>query len=57
MLKYIVNIAWRTDFYFDDPMAAIDFANTAANHRYYDEEKPDYDEITITIKMVGDANV
>lgn len=57
MLKYIVHIAWRADFIFDDPTAAINFADTAAAHRYYDEDKQDDDEIKITIKMVGDVDV
>lgn len=51
MIKFIVHVAWRADFIFDDINTAAEFAVTAAKRRYQDGERQDDDKITLTILM------
>lgn len=47
MLKYRVVLGWRSEFEFDDPDVAMNFAVTAMEHR--NNEESDRDNIRIEI--------
>ena len=47
-MKYLVRLAWRAEFVFDDPDTAMNFAATAMAHKIPDEDH-DLEPVTITI--------
>ena len=52
--KYLVRIGWRQEFMFDDPIFAMVFADSAAEHR---TAISDQDTISIEIVNVDEPEV